>query len=401
MLCPQPQRAFAVAASTHGVEHTGSPVSPALAAGVDEASHELRELLGSSKGTHALLEGNRPLSSLSTSAGPTPGPDERGSPAHGNAPGVARERSGVPSQVRKVFVGGVPQDMNQDDLYTIFSEFGGVKKAWLQRYRTNGNASTNPPHNHRGFGFLIFYDGSAVEQLLGKNFSRFIMLKDGRRLEVKRAVSSSDMMSSSARLAGSSQQQTQESQAPACTAWPGGQSHAPQATWPADPRTGAWLASMASQQSVMLASVPWPGHEAVPQALPPAYSAMAGLSLASVGPRPPAVLLPPRGPAGPGERCPALVTHGPVPGVVAAVPGPGVQPVLAAMPAALGPEARCRLPEPQWPHAAAAPGGALQWAPGTAVYGLGVLPDASFMQPPAPLVFSTPPQPHPQPIREF
>ena len=53
----------------------------------------------------------------------------------------------------QVFVGGVPQDLNQDDLYAIFSEYAGVKKAWLQKSggpsRTAGRGRTlalsNPP----------------------------------------------------------------------------------------------------------------------------------------------------------------------------------------------------------------------------------------------------------------
>merc|ERR1719384_3074949 len=93
-------------------------------------------------------------------------------------------KAALPSQIRKVFVGGVPQDLSQDDLYTIFSEFAKVKKAWLQRYRPNGsNQSHSPPHNHRGFGFVIFHDASAVELLLSNYPSRFVILRDGRKIE--------------------------------------------------------------------------------------------------------------------------------------------------------------------------------------------------------------------------
>lgn len=91
-----------------------------------------------------------------------------------------------------MFVGGIPQTMTQDDLYAIFSEVAGVKKAWLQRQRT-AVTTMAPPRNHRGFGFVIFHDGTAVEKLLGKGISRFYPLADGRKLEIKRAVSSSDM----------------------------------------------------------------------------------------------------------------------------------------------------------------------------------------------------------------
>jgi len=202
----------------------------------------------------------RPLSAISTSAGATPSPEGRtsphpwpptpdsqrpvGSPAGGGgassalaggcssnkkpagprascprrrpgfkasaaAPGEAggSEMSGcggAPRQPGKVFVGGVPQDMNQDDLYNVFNEFGGVKKAWLQSYRTIGRINQAPPHNHRGFGFVIFYDICSVDQLLEKNYSRFLALTDGRRLEVKRAVPSSELPGKPSPLVSSS-----------------------------------------------------------------------------------------------------------------------------------------------------------------------------------------------------
>merc|ERR1719265_884825 len=56
--------------------------------------------------------------------------------------------------------------------------------------------SQSVDRKHRGFGFIIFQEASALQALLGDNFSRFITLTDGRRLEVKRAISSNDMVSS-------------------------------------------------------------------------------------------------------------------------------------------------------------------------------------------------------------
>jgi len=78
-------------------------------------------------------------------------------------------------------------------LYAMFQEYGGVKKAWLHSYRTVGRTNQQPPHNHRGFGFVIFYDANSVENMLGKSYSCFLPLPDGRKLEVKRAVPSSDL----------------------------------------------------------------------------------------------------------------------------------------------------------------------------------------------------------------
>jgi RNA recognition motif-containing protein len=95
------------------------------------------------------------------------------------------------TQDRKVFVGGVPQNLNQDDLYAIFSEYAGVKKAWLQNCRENHGC----PQNHRGFGFVIFHDSTAIEGLLGNNPSRFVLLRSGAKIEVKRALSSNKLSS--------------------------------------------------------------------------------------------------------------------------------------------------------------------------------------------------------------
>jgi hypothetical protein len=105
------------------------------------------------------------------------------------------------AQDRKVFVGGVPQDLNQDDLYAIFSEYAGVKKAWLQKCRASedGSGTSNPPQNHRGFGFVIFHNPNAIEELLGGSPSRFIVLRSGAKLEVKRALSSSKMSGANSR----------------------------------------------------------------------------------------------------------------------------------------------------------------------------------------------------------
>lgn len=239
-ICPQPRRTLPsslfqnqdVFAADGQLESRHRPRSPgsACSADADEAANELRELLGSGRGPSVgdyqiFTEGIGvscscsdsfgvicPSSSVSTSAGPTPSPDEQLNSPAGWAPlerysttptledctfssrGGFGDRSGAGSQNRKIFVGGIPQDMNEDDLYTIFCEFAGVKKAWLQRYRPNMGEST-PPHNHRGFGFVIFYDSSAVEQLLKTNFSKFISVPHGNgvQLEVKRAVSSADM----------------------------------------------------------------------------------------------------------------------------------------------------------------------------------------------------------------
>jgi len=218
MTCPKPRRAF-----------PGSPEGVSLPVNrSDTVEEELRMVLTSGEaprtnGSKPGGEQSRPVSSVSTSAGPTPSPDGRsGSPQFtpqrrqgrqekteksrlDKANGGLKEANGkaslgagkaMPSQIRKVFVGGIPQDMQQDDLFKLFSEKATVKKAWLQRYREDAKVKPSPAHNHRGFGFIIFQDYNAVDQLLGQSQSIFLQLKDGRKLEVKRAVSSSDMTES-------------------------------------------------------------------------------------------------------------------------------------------------------------------------------------------------------------
>jgi hypothetical protein len=89
-------------------------------------------------------------------------------------------------QTRKIFVGGVPQSINQNDLYKMFSKFGKVKKAWLQMFPADRPEVAM--NRHRGFGFVIFAQEAAVEDLLGEDFSKIAYFGDGIKLEVKRAI---------------------------------------------------------------------------------------------------------------------------------------------------------------------------------------------------------------------
>jgi len=98
----------------------------------------------------------------------------------------------VMAQDRKIFVGGVPQQLTSEDLYNIFEEHGVVKKAWLQKCR-HSDDNAFPPQNHRGFGFVIFQDARSIEELIGPRPSKFLELKTGHRLEIKRAVSSNKL----------------------------------------------------------------------------------------------------------------------------------------------------------------------------------------------------------------
>jgi hypothetical protein len=93
----------------------------------------------------------------------------------------------IPSlQARKVFVGGVPQRVDQADLYKMFSRVAKVEKAWLQMAKEDRCVSN--AKKHRGFGFVIFSDKNAVEGLLGEDTSKLITLGEDLRFDVKRAV---------------------------------------------------------------------------------------------------------------------------------------------------------------------------------------------------------------------
>jgi hypothetical protein len=91
-------------------------------------------------------------------------------------------------QVRKIFVGGSPHNIDQNSLYKLFNKFAKVKKAWLQMFRADSPVGRSHSKKHRGFGFVIFADKDAVDSLLGDAFSKFIAFGDGLTLDVKRAV---------------------------------------------------------------------------------------------------------------------------------------------------------------------------------------------------------------------
>jgi len=137
-------------------------------------------------------------------------PPSRGSAAA--TPG--RERSSVSSPVlrspqwspdehdhaarnKKVFVGGIPQEVGTVDLTEIFTQYGNVKKAWTQKVHSNtpesNSGSAQQPQQHRGFGFVIFDSYDSVDRLLGDKSSKFLNLDNGKRIEVKPAVSSNKL----------------------------------------------------------------------------------------------------------------------------------------------------------------------------------------------------------------
>merc|ERR1719265_237421 len=142
------------------------------------------------------------MSVASTSAGPTPSLDDTRS-TFASSPPLSPEyidtarKSPSPvvlendslMQERKLFVGGIPQHIDQATLHKMFSRIAKVKKAWLQLVHSDSKTRQPPvDKKHRGFGFVIFSDTSAVEQLLGDSFSRILYFDENVRLEVKRAI---------------------------------------------------------------------------------------------------------------------------------------------------------------------------------------------------------------------
>jgi len=119
-------------------------------------------------------------------------------------------------QARKVFVGGIPQTVDQKELYSMFSKHGKVKKAWLQLFHNDQGASKeSPAKKHRGFGFIIFCEKQSVDKLLGTDLSLFVCFPNDIRLEVKRSVSKAS--SEEKETAGKAKRSTMETSPPRST----------------------------------------------------------------------------------------------------------------------------------------------------------------------------------------
>jgi hypothetical protein len=220
MMSPFPRKAFD---AVRGLQTSPSPSTPKMDAlhclngarsfwcGVDEATKDLHDVISGQSNAKILPDYTpafrfRCASNASTSMGPSPDLDRSVSPLHCISPSPLSEFAGTPLdadaprgchspswlQARKVFVGGIPQRIEQQDLYKMFTSVGRVKKAWLQMFHQNHYANREPgAKNHRGFGFVVFSEKNTVDRMLGDDHSRFIAF-DGLRLEIKRAVGKVD-----------------------------------------------------------------------------------------------------------------------------------------------------------------------------------------------------------------
>jgi len=77
----------------------------------------------------------------------------------------------------KVFVGGIPPEVTEEDLVTYFSKFGEVTSANIPFERTK--------NRHRGFGYVLFLKEESVTRCLALYFGHRL---GGKWIEIKRCV---------------------------------------------------------------------------------------------------------------------------------------------------------------------------------------------------------------------
>lgn len=97
---------------------------------------------------------------------------------------VPREESGKPEahmSIKKIFVGGIKDEMQEEDIKAYFQDFGNIESVDV--------IMDKETRKKRGFGFITFDDYDAVDKL--------VLLKHhniaGYRVEVKKAVSKQEM----------------------------------------------------------------------------------------------------------------------------------------------------------------------------------------------------------------
>jgi len=84
---------------------------------------------------------------------------------------------------KKLYIGNLPYSVQEDDLSTLFSEYGNVESVVIISDRASGRS--------KGFGFVEYDDGdaanSAVEGLNGKEIDgRKMIVSEARPQETKR-----------------------------------------------------------------------------------------------------------------------------------------------------------------------------------------------------------------------
>ncbi|XP_046370716.1 heterogeneous nuclear ribonucleoprotein A/B-like isoform X3 [Haliotis rufescens] len=93
----------------------------------------------------------------------------------GHGHGGGDSRGGMQGKTNKIFLGGIPNEANEDSLRNYFSQFGSVTDVTIMYDQEKGRS--------RGFGFLTFEREDSVELVCGDQFH----IVDGKKIECKRA----------------------------------------------------------------------------------------------------------------------------------------------------------------------------------------------------------------------
>ncbi|XP_056133577.1 heterogeneous nuclear ribonucleoprotein A0-like [Lampris incognitus] len=99
---------------------------------------------------------------------------------------VAREDANRPevcAQVKKIFVGGLKNDIEEDNLIEYFSQFGEIEKSEVISDKITGKK--------RGFGFVHFLDNDSADKAVVLKFHNV----KGHKVEVKKALTKLEMES--------------------------------------------------------------------------------------------------------------------------------------------------------------------------------------------------------------
>lgn len=166
-------------------------------------------------------------------------------------------------QKHKIFVGGVPQHVDDNTFNSMFSRFGRVKNSWLQKPRPEV-----PGAKHRGFGFVVFQDEKVLEHLLGAKNEVHMLVGDGINVEIKRAITKDQMYTSAPRDSGAQEHvqpiQAHSNHAPIRAPTPqspqvnAAQPRRPQASTPPVPSSTFWTHSTPATPQSAYAAVHQP-----------------------------------------------------------------------------------------------------------------------------------------------
>ena len=101
---------------------------------------------------------------------------------------VAREDANKPealAKVKKIFVGGLKDDIEEEHLTNYFSQYGQVEKSEVISEKETGKK--------RGFGFVYFTDHDAADKAVVVKFHTV----NGHKVEVKKALTRQEMQAAS------------------------------------------------------------------------------------------------------------------------------------------------------------------------------------------------------------